>query len=431
MAEVAREHGCDPRSFKLRIGLFGGEPCSEAMRAEIESCWGLTATVNYGLTEVIGPGVAGECRELAGMHILEDLFYPEVIDPQSGKPLPDGERGELVLTPLAKEGFPVLRYRTGDITRIIPEPCPCGRTTRRLDYITGRNDDMIIIKGVNIFPSQVGEVLASFRELSPHYLLVLHRHKGFIRDLEVQVELSEAGFSDRFQELEALEERIRQRLRAALSLAPRVKLVEPKTLERTTGKTRRIVESEVADHEDRVVMTGNEAIARGAYEAGVRVGTAYPGTPGTEILENLARYPGVECNWSPNEKVALEVAAGASMEGARVLVAMQHVGVTVAADPLMTLSYTGVGGGLVLVSADDPGMHSSQNEQDNRHYARFAKIPLLEPADSQEAKDYVIAALGLSERFDTPVMLRTTTRISHSRSIVTPGERVELPSERV
>ena len=177
----------------------------------------------------------------------------------------------------------------------------------------------------------------------------------------------------------------------------------------------------------RAIMTGNEAIARGAYEGGVRVGAAYPGTPSTEILENLSRYPGLKCNWSPNEKVALEVAAGASMEGARVLVAMKHVGVNVAADPLMTLSYTGMGGGLVLVSADDPGMHSSQNEQDNRHYARFAKIPLLEPADSQEAKDYVIAALGLSERFDTPVMLRTTTRISHSRSIVTLGERVELP----
>ncbi|MGM0653199.1 MAG: indolepyruvate ferredoxin oxidoreductase subunit alpha, partial [Bacillota bacterium] len=170
-------------------------------------------------------------------------------------------------------------------------------------------------------------------------------------------------------------------------------------------------------------MTGNEAIALGAYEAGVSVGCAYPGTPSTEILENLSRYEGVNCNWSANEKTALEEGIGASMEGARVLVAMKHVGVNVAADPLLTLSYTGVGGGLVLVSADDPGMHSSQNEQDNRNYARFAKIPLLEPSDSEEARDYVGAALDLSEKFDTPVMLRSTTRISHSRGTLVPGKR--------
>ncbi|MDZ4131921.1 MAG: indolepyruvate ferredoxin oxidoreductase subunit alpha [Dethiobacteria bacterium] len=170
-------------------------------------------------------------------------------------------------------------------------------------------------------------------------------------------------------------------------------------------------------------MTGNEAIARGAFEGGVTVGAAYPGTPSTEILENLALYAGIDCNWSPNEKTALEAAIGASMEGARVLAAMKHVGVNVAADPLLTLSYTGVGGGLVLVSADDPGMHSSQNEQDNRHYARFAKIPLLEPADSEEARDYVISALEMSEKFDTPVLLRTTTRISHSRGTLLPGEK--------
>ncbi len=170
-------------------------------------------------------------------------------------------------------------------------------------------------------------------------------------------------------------------------------------------------------------MSGNEAIARGAYEAGVTVGTAYPGTPSTEILEQLSRYPGVRADWAPNEKVALEVGIGASLAGARVLVAMKHVGVNVAADPLLTLSYTGVGGGLVLVSTDDPGMHSSQNEQDNRHYARLAKIPLLEPADSEEARVFTIAGLALSERFDTPVLLRTTTRISHSRSLVQEGER--------
>lgn len=244
MAEVAREQGYNPRDFGLRLGLFGGEPCFAGMREEIEEQWGLKATINYGLTEVIGPGVSGECLETSGMHILEDFFYPEIIDPKTGRQLPDGKEGELVLTPLIKEGFPILRYRTGDITSLIKKPCPCGRTTRRMDYITGRSDDMIIIKGVNIFPSQVEEVLAAFKEVSSHYRLVLHRHKGFIKDLEVQVELTAEGFSDRFKELESLEEKIRQRLRSALSLGPRVKLLEPKSLERSTGKTRRIVESE-------------------------------------------------------------------------------------------------------------------------------------------------------------------------------------------
>jgi len=172
----------------------------------------------------------------------------------------------------------------------------------------------------------------------------------------------------------------------------------------------------------KAILSGNEALARGAYENGVTVAAAYPGTPSTEILENIAAYPGIKASWSPNEKVALEVGFGASLGGARTLVAMKHVGVNVAADPLMTLSYTGVGGGLVIISADDPGMHSSQNEQDNRYYARMAKIPMLEPADSQECKDFVGLALEISEMFDTPVMIRTTTRISHSRSVVELGD---------
>lgn len=168
----------------------------------------------------------------------------------------------------------------------------------------------------------------------------------------------------------------------------------------------------------KALLTGNEAIARGAYEYGVLVATAYPGTPSTEILENVAKYREIKAQWSPNEKVALEVAVGASIGGSRTLCAMKHVGVNVAADPLFTFSYTGVNGGLVLISADDPGMHSSQNEQDNRLYARFAKIGLLEPSDSQEAKEMVGAALEISERFDVPVLLRTTTRISHSKTLV-------------
>jgi len=174
------------------------------------------------------------------------------------------------------------------------------------------------------------------------------------------------------------------------------------------------------------LLSGNEAIARAAYEAGVKVATGYPGTPSTEILENISRYKSIYCQWSVNEKVAMEVASGASIAGARTLVAMKHVGLNVAADPFMTLSYTGVNGGLVIVSADDPYMHSSQNEQDNRFYAKFAKVPMLEPSDSQEALDMLKAAFEISEQFDTPVLLRTTTRISHSRSLVKLGEKINL-----
>ncbi len=168
----------------------------------------------------------------------------------------------------------------------------------------------------------------------------------------------------------------------------------------------------------REILSGNEAIARGAYEAGVTVASGYPGTPSTEILESIVQYKNIDASWAPNEKVALEVAIGASFGGGRALATMKHVGVNVAADPLFTLSYTGVKGGLVLVTADDPELHSSQNEQDNRNYAKFAKIPMLEPADSQECLDYTRLAFEISERFDTPVFLRTTTRISHSKSIV-------------
>jgi len=179
------------------------------------------------------------------------------------------------------------------------------------------------------------------------------------------------------------------------------------------------------------LLSGNEAIARGIYEADVKLASAYPGTPSTEILETLAyRFPSVYSQWSPNEKVAYEVAIGASMGGARALVAMKHVGLNVAADPFMTHSYTGVNGGFVVVSADDPAMHSSQNEQDNRFYARFANVPLLEPSDSQEAKDMVVSAYGISEVFDTPVLLRTTTRVSHSKGIVEYAEKTEAPHKQ-
>lgn len=170
-------------------------------------------------------------------------------------------------------------------------------------------------------------------------------------------------------------------------------------------------------------MSGNEAVARGAWEAGVAVGVGYPGTPSTEVLENLVKYDDVYCEWTPNEKVAAEVGAGVSLGGRRTLVTMKHVGLNVAADPLFTLAYTGVGGGYVLLVADDPGMHSSQNEQDSRNYAAFAKVPMLEPSDSQEALEFTRAAFGISEEFDIPVLVRTTTRIAHSKGLVDVGER--------
>lgn len=180
------------------------------------------------------------------------------------------------------------------------------------------------------------------------------------------------------------------------------------------------------------ILSGNEAIARGSFEAGVKVASAYPGTPSTEILENITNYQSIDASWAPNEKVALEVVIGASFGGVRAIACMKHVGVNVAADPLFTFSYTGVGGGMVLVAADDPEMHSSQNEQDSRNYAKFAKLPLLEPADSQECKDFTRLAFVLSEQFDTPVIIRSCTRISHGKSVVTLGEPVSgLPEPRL
>ena len=175
------------------------------------------------------------------------------------------------------------------------------------------------------------------------------------------------------------------------------------------------------------IMTGNEAIAQGAWEAGLHVAAAYPGTPSTEILENLSTYKDVYSEWSTNEKVALEVAAGASMAGGRALAAMKHVGLNVAADPLFTLAYTGVNGGLVVVTADDPGLFSSQNEQDNRYYASHAKLAMLEPSDSQECLDFVKEAFDISEKFDTPVLFRVTTRICHSKTLVETSSRKEVP----
>jgi len=241
MAEVAGEMGYDPASLGVRLGLFGSEPWSEGMRAEIESRWGMKATDNYGLSEVMGPGVAGECIYQNGLHIAEDHFLVEVIDPRTGRRLPPGESGELVITTLTKEALPLIRYRTRDITSLDYTPCPCGRTSARMRRVSGRTDDMLIIRGVNVFPSQIEEVIMQIEGVGPQYLIIVDR-KGYLDELEVQVELSAAHFSGSFRELEELEARVKEQLQSVLGITPRVKLVEYRSLERTAGKARRVID---------------------------------------------------------------------------------------------------------------------------------------------------------------------------------------------
>jgi phenylacetate-CoA ligase len=241
LAEAAREQGLDPSQFSLRVGLFGAEPWSEGMRRELEAKMRLKALDIYGLTEVIGPGVASECEAQDGLHIAEDLFYPEVIDPLTGKVLPEGSKGELVLTTLTKEGTPMLRYRTRDITYLQRSPCSCGRTAVRMHRLLGRTDDMLIIRGVNVFPSQIEEVLLHVDGVEPHYQLVVEREGG-LDTMEVQVEMNERLFSDEIKVLEQSERGIAEALFAALNIQTRVKLVEPKSIPRSEGKARRVID---------------------------------------------------------------------------------------------------------------------------------------------------------------------------------------------
>lgn len=241
MDEVANELNIDRSKLKLRIGLFGAESSTVEMRREIEKKWGLFATENYGLSEIIGPGVSGECEFREGLHINEDHFYPEIIHPQTGEVLPEGETGELVLTTITKEGMPLIRYRTRDITSLIYEPCKCGRTNVRMTSVKGRTDDMLIIRGVNVFPSQIESVLMGIEGIGPHYQLVVTK-RGYLDDLEVHVELVDGKLLERYAELENLENKIKHRIYTVLGLNVKVKLVEPKTLERTTGKAKRVVD---------------------------------------------------------------------------------------------------------------------------------------------------------------------------------------------
>jgi len=239
--ETALEMGVDLRETKLRLGVCGAEPWSDQMRNEIQSKMGITAINIYGLTEIIGPGVSVECPYQNGMHIAEDHFLPEIINPATGEPLPYGEKGELVFTTLTKEAQPVIRFRTKDITSLNPEPCKCGRTHVRMERVMGRTDDMLVVKGVNVFPSQIESVLLEMEGVEPHYLIVVDRKEGFKADeIEIWVEVSENFFSDELGKMQALERKLRAELESVLSIGAIIKLVEPKTIARSEGKAKRI-----------------------------------------------------------------------------------------------------------------------------------------------------------------------------------------------
>lgn len=241
IAEILREEGIRPEELNLRWGLFGGEAMSGKMRKEIEDGLGIFTTDNYGLSEIIGPGVSGECQYRCGLHINEDHFLVETIDPDTLEPLPPGEKGELAFTTLTKEAMPLVRYRTNDISFINNEPCKCGRTSTRMNKIMGRTDDMLIIRGVNVFPSQIEEVLSKMSETAPHFQIVVDRCKA-LDTVEVWVEIREGMFFDEMKKLREVEQRISREIQSALGIQCKIKLVEPKTIERTAGKTKRVLD---------------------------------------------------------------------------------------------------------------------------------------------------------------------------------------------
>ena len=241
IAEVAEEMGVDMSTMKLRAGFFGAEPWSDEMRTEIEERLHLVATDCYGLTEIIGPGVAAECEEMCGLHINEDHFLAEVIDADTGEALPEGRTGELVLSCLTKRAFPVLRFRTRDIVRLSYDRCGCGRTLARMNRVAGRTDDMLIIRGVNVFPSQIESVLVGIEEAEPHYQLIV-RKEGPMDTLEVQVEVGQRLFSDEIKELNRVERKIAHEINSLLGIGVKVALVQPKTIERSMGKAKRVID---------------------------------------------------------------------------------------------------------------------------------------------------------------------------------------------
>jgi len=243
LAEQGEEMGIDVRSLKLRVGILGAEPWSEQIRREIENRLGITALDIYGLSEIIGPGVAMECIEgRNGLHVFEDNFIVETINPETGEVMPNGETGELVFTTLTKEAFPLVRFRTRDLAHLMREPCICGRTLTRMARVSGRTDDMLIIRGVNVFPSQIESVLLAIEGLEPHYQLIVDR-KDNLDSLEVRVEVSETIFSDEIRELQNLERRIARDIKDYIGVSVDVKLVEPKSLQRFEGKAERVVDN--------------------------------------------------------------------------------------------------------------------------------------------------------------------------------------------
>jgi phenylacetate-CoA ligase len=246
LAEMGEKMGVDFSTTKLRVGLFGGEPCGEGMRSEIERRLGLRATDNYGLSEVMGPGVSGECECQCGLHLQEDQFICEIVDPVTGETLPAGEEGELVITTISKEAFPVLRYRTHDLTVLDESPCACGRTLARMRKVRHRTDDMLIIRGVNVFPSQVEDVLLKIEGVEPHYLIVVDRVSG-MDSLEIKIEVAEEIFSDVMGDMMAFTSRVSDRLQSVLGLGAKVTLVEPGTIERSVGKARRVLDRRSID----------------------------------------------------------------------------------------------------------------------------------------------------------------------------------------
>lgn len=246
LVETAQQMGVDLGETNLRVGVFGAEPWTEEMRQEIEARMGVKAYDIYGLTEIIGPGVSSECEAQCGLHIFEDHFYPEIIDPATLEPVEGDEPGELVFTTITKTGMPVIRFRTRDITRLVREKCACGRTLCRMERVSGRTDDMLIIRGVNVFPSQIEAILLGIEGTQPHYQLVVDR-QGSMDDMEVRVEVSETFFSDRVRELEAFERKVRSRIEGVIGLRVRVRLMEPGAIERSMGKAKRIVDQRSAE----------------------------------------------------------------------------------------------------------------------------------------------------------------------------------------
>jgi phenylacetate-CoA ligase len=243
MAEAAKEEGIDFRDLKLKVGIFGAEPWSEAMRLDIEEKLNLSAVDIYGLSEIMGPGVAIECCEAkSGLHVWEDHFIPEIINPETGEVLPEGQKGELVITTITKEGIPLIRYRTRDITSITYEPCICGRTHARIARMSGRSDDMLIIRGVNVFPSQIEAILMGVEGVEPHYVLIVDR-KDNLDTLEVQVEVGENIFSDEIKHLQAISTKIEKQIKEMLGVTCRVRLVEPKSITRSEGKAKRVIDN--------------------------------------------------------------------------------------------------------------------------------------------------------------------------------------------